>query len=107
MRYGKAVGIILGAFTLILIGYVMANGIGLVDGLDFGAGAYYYADIPEFDRLNAPTADFSDSAFAVIAFFVIWSVVVLGLLGLVRAIPRPSDDDSGSDGGDSDTGPRE
>ena len=26
--------------------YIMANGIGLQDDLDFGAGAYYYADIP-------------------------------------------------------------
>lgn len=30
--------------------YIMANGLGLVDSLDFGAGAYYYADIPEYDR---------------------------------------------------------
>lgn len=28
--------------------YCMVNGLGLVDGLDFGAGAYYYADIPQF-----------------------------------------------------------
>ena len=25
--------------------YIMGNGLGLVNGLDFGAGAYYYADI--------------------------------------------------------------
>lgn len=30
--------------------YIMAKGLGLVDSLDFGAGAYYYADIPEFDK---------------------------------------------------------
>lgn len=30
--------------------YIMANRIGLSDQLDFGAGAYYYADIPSFDR---------------------------------------------------------
>jgi hypothetical protein len=30
--------------------YIMANGLGLVDSLDFGAGAYYYADIPEFEK---------------------------------------------------------
>ena len=28
--------------------YIMVKGIGLSDDLDFGAGAYYYADIPEF-----------------------------------------------------------
>ena len=92
MRFGKVMGYVLGACALILIGYVMANGIGLVDSLDFGAGAYYYADIPEFDKLNVPTTDFGDSSFAVIAFFVIWSVVVLGLLMLVKLIPKPADD---------------
>lgn len=30
--------------------YIMLNRLGLQDSLDFGAGAYYYADIPEFDR---------------------------------------------------------
>ncbi|MDD7424481.1 MAG: hypothetical protein PUK31_05690 [Candidatus Methanomethylophilaceae archaeon] len=97
MRYGRVAGIVLGAGALILIGYVMANGIGLVDGLDFGAGAYYYADIPEFDKLTASTTDFGDSSFAVIAFFVIWSIIVLGLLMLVKAIPRPSDEGQDSD----------
>lgn len=41
-----AVGII----TLLLCVYIMLNGLGLVDGLDFGAGAYYYADIPDFEK---------------------------------------------------------
>ena len=35
---------------LFLTVYCMLNGLGLVDGLDFGAGAYYYADIPEFSK---------------------------------------------------------
>ena len=36
--------------TLIAAVYIMVNGVGLIDSLDFGAGAYYYADIPEFTR---------------------------------------------------------
>lgn len=36
--------------TLICAIYIMAHGLGLVDSLDFGAGAYYYADIPEFQK---------------------------------------------------------
>ena len=32
--------------TLALAGWIMANRFGLVKGYDFGAGAYYYADIP-------------------------------------------------------------
>lgn len=42
--------IVVGAATLIVSLYIMAKGLGLVEGLDFGAGAYYYADIPEFQK---------------------------------------------------------
>ena len=31
--------------------YVMARRIGLNPELDFGAGAYYYADIPEYEKV--------------------------------------------------------
>ena len=30
--------------------YCMVNGLGLIEELDFGAGAYYYADIPQFQK---------------------------------------------------------
>ena len=33
--------IVVGAATLIVSLYIMAKGLGLVEGLDFGAGAYY------------------------------------------------------------------
>ena len=36
--------------TVIAAVYIMANGLGLIDSLDFGAGAYYYADIPQFAK---------------------------------------------------------
>ena len=32
--------------TLFLAGWIMAYRLGLVEGYDFGAGAYFYADIP-------------------------------------------------------------
>ena len=31
--------------------YIMACRMGLSSGYDFGAGAYYYADIPGFERI--------------------------------------------------------
>lgn len=31
--------------------WIMANKMGLVQGYDFGAGAYYYADIPGYDEI--------------------------------------------------------
>jgi len=38
------------AVILVAALYIMINGIGLNENLDFGAGAYYYADIPEFEK---------------------------------------------------------
>ena len=31
--------------------YIMYHGLGLSEKFDFGAGAYYYADIPGFERI--------------------------------------------------------
>ncbi|MCQ2070685.1 MAG: hypothetical protein MJZ68_06115 [archaeon] len=97
MSVGKIVKIALSLGVVALVVYIMVNGIGLVDGLDFGAGAYYYADIPEFDKLSRSDLDFSGSALAVIVFFVVWSIVILGLLKLVKVLPKPSEDDDEDD----------
>ena len=51
--------------------YIMLNGLGLVDGLDFGAGAYYYADIPDFDKYM------HDGAF--VSRLPLWVYIVLFL----------------------------
>ncbi len=37
--------------VLVLAGYIMINRLGLVEGYDFGGGAYYYVDIPEFQKI--------------------------------------------------------
>ena len=42
----KVITILMVVITLFLAGWIMANKLGLVEGYDFGAGAYYYADIP-------------------------------------------------------------
>ena len=42
-------GIFFGGILLVCL-YIMARGLGLQKDLDFGAGAYYYTDIPEFER---------------------------------------------------------
>lgn len=52
-RSGKLLRIVtwcMGIAVVLCALYIMANGLGLVDSLDFGAGAYYYADIPAFER---------------------------------------------------------
>lgn len=42
----KVITIVVVVITLVLAVYIMLNRKGVVEGYDFGAGAYYYADIP-------------------------------------------------------------
>jgi len=49
-KAGKVLTIVVAAVTLLAVIYIMSHRIGLQDELDFGAGAYYYADIPEFEK---------------------------------------------------------
>ena len=73
----KITGIIAMAAVIILTVYCMVNGLGLVDGLDFGAGAYFYADIPEFSKYV--NGDHFTSQFPMwihIALFLIWGVIM-------------------------------
>ena len=42
---------ILAAAVLICSIVIVTLRLGLVEGYDFGAGAYYYADIPEFEKI--------------------------------------------------------
>lgn len=37
--------------VLILAGYIVTKRLGLVEGYDFGLGAYYYVDIPEYEKI--------------------------------------------------------
>lgn len=47
----KAVTIIIVVAVLVIAIYIMVNRLGLVEGYDFGGGAYYYVDIPEFEKI--------------------------------------------------------
>ena len=49
-KLGRIFGLIFIIAVLGLALYIMVNGLGLVEELDFGAGAYYYADIPKFSK---------------------------------------------------------
>ena len=56
----KVITIVVVVITLVLAVYIMLNRKGVVEGYDFGAGAYYYADIPteeyaEIDKEGAYT----------------------------------------------------
>lgn len=48
---GRIALLVAGGAILCAAVYVMARRIGLNPELDFGAGAYYYADIPEYEKV--------------------------------------------------------
>ena len=47
----KAVTAVMAVTVLLCAGYIVVRRLGLVPGYDFGAGAYYYADIPGFGQI--------------------------------------------------------
>ena len=66
--------------TIGLTIYCMVNQMGLVEGLDFGAGAYYYADIPEFSKyvdVNHFTSNFP--MWIRILLFLGWGYIMFRL----------------------------
>ena len=47
----RTVTIVMVATVLLCALWIMKNRMGLSDAHDFGAGAYYYADIPDFEKV--------------------------------------------------------
>ena len=47
---GSVAALVVGAVVLGTAVYIMIHGLGLNPDLDFGAGAYYYADIPDYQN---------------------------------------------------------
>ena len=76
----KVITVILAVVICIAAVYIMANGLGLVKGLDFGAGAYYYADIPGFDKYVRDDAyDSQLPTWLAIVLFLIWGALMYAL----------------------------
>ena len=76
----KVITVILAVVICIAAVYIMANGLGLVKELDFGAGAYYYADIPGFDKYVRDDAyDSQLPTWLAIVFFLLWGALMYAL----------------------------
>lgn len=66
--------------TVLAALYIMCNGLGLIDSLDFGAGAYYYADIPAFERfVNGDAYQSETPMWVIVALFLIWGALMYRL----------------------------
>ena len=71
------VTVIAAAATLISAVYIMYNRMGLSDELDFGAGSYYYADIPDFDkRVNFAPFVSDVPSWVIFVLFFVWAVAM-------------------------------
>ena len=73
----KVVTLVFGVAVLVCAVFLMVRGDGLQDSLDFGAGAYYYADIPEFQRFT-DKASFSDGLpfWVYVLLFLVWGALM-------------------------------
>ena len=74
--------ILISVATIATTIYIMINGLGLVDSLDFGAGAYYYADIPDFQKYVDPEYYHTSIPMIVyILLFLGWGAIMFKLWG--------------------------
>lgn len=76
-KFFKVVTLVFGVAVLVCAVYLMVRGAGLQDSLDFGAGAYYYADIPEFQRFTEK-AEFSAGLpfWVYVLLFLVWGALM-------------------------------
>ena len=52
--------------------WIMVHQLGLVEGMDFGAGAYYYADIPDFEKYMTAEYEASLPYWVYVLLFLAW-----------------------------------
>jgi len=68
---------VVGVLALAAAVYIMINGIGLNPDLDYGAGAYYYADIPGYEKnLNWDTYTAKLPFWVYLLLFFGWGAIV-------------------------------
>lgn len=76
----KVITIAVMVITVLVALYIMLNGLGLVPELDFGAGAYYYADIPGFEKIVRDDAyDSKLPLWLAILLFLAWGALMYWL----------------------------
>ncbi len=68
------------ALTLAAVVYIMVRRLGLNPELDFGAGAYYYADIPDFGKqLDWDVYEAQLPFWLYLVLFLAWGALMYGL----------------------------
>ena len=76
--------LVVGGAILAAAVYIMVHRIGLNPELDFGAGAYYYADIPEFEKqLDWDTYQAQLPFWVYVVIFLAWGALMFWLWKLI------------------------
>ena len=74
-RAARVALLVVGGAILAAAVYIMVNRIGLDPELDFGAGAYYYADIPEYQNvMNWDIYQARLPFWVYVVLFLVWGV---------------------------------
>lgn len=69
----KTVTVIMAVAVVVIAVYIMVRHLGLVEGYDFGLGAYYYVDIPDFDKIvHEDSYSTSVPVWVHVVLFVAW-----------------------------------
>ena len=72
--------LVVGVATLAAVIYIMVNRLGLNPDLDFGAGAYYYADIPDYEhKLNWDVYEAQLPFWVYLVLFLAWGALMYWL----------------------------
>lgn len=75
--------------------YIMAGQLGLQDELDFGAGAYFYADIPNYQKYLHDGAYRTEIPYWVyVALFLAWGWLMYRLLSWIEGRGNKKDHDA-------------
>ncbi len=79
-KFWKVAAVAVMTAVVLVAVIIMARGAGLVPELDFGAGAYYYADIPGFEKIVRDDAYTSRlPLWLAIILFLAWGAFVYWL----------------------------
>ena len=74
---GSVAALVVGTVVLGAAVYIMVHGLGLNPDLDFGAGAYYYADIPDYQNtLNWDTFTARLPFWVYVLLFLGWGALM-------------------------------
>lgn len=82
----RTITILMVVVVLLCALYIMAHQLGLQDSLDFGAGAYFYADIPNFQKyVREDVYSTSIPYWVYVALFLAWGWLMYRLLSWIES----------------------